>query len=170
VDHSRRRLPPAAALDRADPPSALYVADEKPDVIAATVPAGWKQIGRCGASRMGHVLQAHGVDSPTAASAAAGWGGDRVLLLGADSVTTGVALLTFDTDLDAAEAWQALSYALDDLVVGAGSTSTDQRRWLTPTAGHRRRAQGAAIAVITGAPLPSWRALLDDVWRWRVTR
>lgn len=151
----------------------LYLADEKPDAITGTAPAGWTRIHDAVWGEAGWAIffETHGVDARTAAAAAAGWGGDRVLLLGAaGGATTGVALITFDSDLDAAEAWQALSHALDTMVVGAEiANAADQRRWLDAdgriTVAERH---DGAIAIVTGAPLPSWRGLLDDVWRWKI--
>ena len=183
VDDAYRR-PPRSTEQILHPE--LYLADEKPHAIVAAVPAGWSKVhdavwGEAGWSTF---LEAHGVAAATAASAAAGWGGDRVVLLaeGTDTAaaatglrdpsrTVGLGLVTFDTDLDAVEAWESLSHALDALVVGAEiATATDQRRWIDAagryTVAERR---GAAIAIVTGAPVPAWRALLDGAWAWKVT-
>jgi hypothetical protein len=159
----------------------LYLADEKPQVITAVVPAGYTEIhsavwGEVGWSMF---LETHGVAPATAMSAAAGWGGDRVLLVAtagdtgavaSPTRTTGLALLTYDTALDATEAWDAMTRALDVMVVGTEiATSSDQHRWLDAmgriTVAERR---GAAIAIVTGATLPAWRTLLDGVWTWTV--
>lgn len=179
VDDAFRR-PPRSTEQILHPE--LYLADELPHAISAVAPAGWTQLheGVWGEAGWATFFEAHGVSAGAANSAAAGWGGDRVLLLAAAGDTTalatpqravGLAVITFDTDLDALEAWQALSHALDDLVVGAEvATDTDLRRWID-AAGRFTVAErhGAAIAVVTGAPLAAWRPLLDGAWRWRVT-
>ena len=178
VDDAFRR-PPRSTEQILHPE--LYLADEKPHVITAVVPPGMREVHQAvwGEAGWSMFYETHGVAPATAMSAAAGWGGDRVLLVAATGDagataapvrTTGLALLTFDTALDATEAWAALTHALDALVIGAEiSSATDRHRWLDATgritAAERR---GAAIAIVTGAPLPAWRALLDGVWTWKV--
>lgn len=177
VDDAFRR-PPRSTEQILHPE--LYLADEKPQEITATVPRGWSKVHEAvwGEQGWATFLEAHGVPARTAGSAAAGWGGDRVLLLAREGDTTaprspsrtvGLAVITFDTDLDATEAWEALSHALDGLVVGAEvSTSTDQRRWIDADGKHTvAERRGAAIAMTTGAPLSAWRPLLDQAWAWK---
>jgi hypothetical protein len=177
VDDAFRR-PPRSTEQILHPE--LYLADEKPHAITAAVPGGWVKVHDAvwGEHGWSTFFEAHGVDPRNAASAAAGWGGDRVVLLARDgdagavaspARTTGVAVISFDTDLDAAEAWQTLSHALDALVVGAEiATAIDQRRWIDADGRHTvAERRGAAIAIVTGAPLTAWRPLLDGAWGWR---
>ncbi len=179
VDDAFRR-PPRSTEQILHPE--LYLADERPHVISAVVPPGWSRLHEAvwGESGWSMFLETHGVATRTAMSAAAGWGGDRILLLAAAGDrgavasplrSTGLALITFDTAIDATEAWHTLSHALDTMVVGAEiAVATDEQRWLDAsgriTVAARR---GAAIAIVTGAPLRSWRALLEGVWQWKVT-
>jgi hypothetical protein len=179
VDDAFRR-PPRSTEQILHPE--LYLADEKPHVIEPVVPAGYTEIHRQVWGEVGWSMffETHGVSAGAAVSAAAGWGGDRVLLVASagdkDAVkaperTTGLALVSFDTALDATEAWEAMGSALDTMVIGTEiSTSGDQRRWLDAM-GRVTVAEkhGAMIAIITGAPLPAWRGMLDGVWQWKVT-
>lgn len=180
IDEVFTRRPPASTEQILHPE--LYLADERPDAIAPAPPpaaTGLAQLhsGVWGESGWGTFLRAHGVAADTAATAAAGWGGDRVVLLGpADGAahperTTGVALLTWDAEADALEAWDALGKALDAMVIGAGLVATDRElRWIGAdgriTAAER---QGDRIAIVVGAPLAHWRALLAGASRWKVT-
>ncbi len=160
----------------------LYLSDEKPHVIAAAVPAGFAQHHQqvWGEAGWAMFLMTHGIARAAAEKAAAGWGGDRVTLvaplgdtgaMNAPMRTTGLAKISFDSELDAIEAWQALSHALDTMVTGAQvGGGVDHVRWLDAT-GRITVAErkGAAIAIVTGSALPRWRALLDGVWQWKVT-
>jgi hypothetical protein len=178
VDDAFRR-PPRSTEQILHPE--LYLADEKPHVITPVVPAGHTEIHRQVWGEVGWsmFLETHGVAPGTAMSAAAGWGGDRVLLVAragdtgavkAPERTTGLALITFDTALDATEAWDALTRGLDGMVIGTEiSTAGDHRRWLDAmgriTVAEKR---GSAIAMVTGAALPDWRVMIDGVWTWNV--
>lgn len=180
VDEVFTRRPPASTEQVLHPE--LYLADHQPDRVREAPPPavtglGQLHAGNWGESGWGSFLRAHGVAPPTAASAAAGWGGDRVVLVGpADGAahperTTGVALTTWDSDVDAAEAWDALGKALDHLVIGAQLVQDDgQARWLGVdgriTAAERK---GDRIAIVVAAPPSAWRALLDGAWAWKVT-
>jgi len=187
-----RRLHPWTRVDQAfkDPPRSteqilhpeLYLADERPDQIAAgPAPAasGFKPVHQAvwGEAGWQMFLESHGVGAATAATAVAGWGGDRsVLYGGADAATrpggtVGVAVTTWDTEPDAVEFWHALGDALDGMVVGTRvSTGDDQVRWLDSdgrvTVAERR---GRRVVIVTGATLFGWRAYLDGAWQWKVT-
>ncbi len=154
---------------------ALFLAGEGPDEIAA--PKGALHAGVWGEEGWRVFLRAHGVDAAKAASAAAGWGGDRVALTGAaDAIatprrTTGVALTTWDSEVDALEFWNALGQALDALVVGPEVVVEPTRIvWLDAdgrvTAAELRDRR---IAFVTGAGVVRWRAALDDAWTWPIT-
>jgi hypothetical protein len=179
VDDVFRKRPPRSTEQVLHPE--LYVADERPDQITATKPAAITGLVQLDASSWGEAgwgtfLRAHGIAATTAASAAAGWGGDRVVLLGPvdgaahPETTTGIAVTTWDSEVDAREAWDALGRALDALVIGAPLVTDDAAlRWLDAdgrvTAAERK---GARIAIVVGAPLVHWRTLLDGAWTWKV--
>ena len=181
VDDVFRKRPPASTEQVMHPE--LYLSDARPDLITATPPPASLGLAQLNTSNWGEAswgmfLRAHGVAPDTAASAAAGWGGDRVVLLGtADGPahperTTAVAMTTWDSEVDGAEAWDALGKALEQMVIGAAlSADDDQVRWLDAdgriTAAERR---GDRIAIVVGAPLGSWRALLDSAWTWKIKR
>ena len=181
VDDVFRKRPPASTEQVMHPE--LYLSDARPDVITAAPPPaslGLTQLNATtwGEASWGMFLRAHGVASDTATSAAAGWGGDRVVLLGTGDGpahperTTAVAVTSWDTEVDGAEAWDALGKALEQMVIGAAlSADDDQVRWLDAdgriTAAERR---GDRIAIVVGAPLGSWRALLDSAWTWKIKR
>ena len=159
----------------------LYLADAGPDRITAAAPpasTGLVQLQRAnwGEAGWGSFLRSHGVAPDAATTAAAGWGGDRVVLIGpADGAadparTTALALTTWDSEADALEAWDALGRALEDLVVGAPLVADDHEvRWLGAdgriTAAERR---GDRIAIVIAAPLWSWHRLVAATWGWKV--
>ncbi len=179
VDDVFRKRPPRSTEQILHPE--LYLADHRPQPIRERKPAATTGLVQLHASTWGEAgwgsfLRSHGVVATTAASAAAGWGGDRVVLLGLvdgaahPETTTGLALLTWDSDVDASEAWDALGRALDAMVIGAPLAAGDaELRWLDAdgrvTAAERK---GARIAIVVGAPLAHWRTLLDGAWAWNV--
>ena len=121
-------------------------------------------------------MLANGVAADVAATASAGWGGDRVALRGTTAQvakpwrTTGVAMTTWDTDVDALEFWDAASRAMDRLAMGSTAEEQDDRIvWMTwhgkVTAMEKRDRR---ITIVTGATLTTWRAALDDAWRWKI--
>ncbi len=180
VDELFTKRPPVSTEQILHPE--LYLADERPDAIAPRPPAaatGLVQLHAAtwGEAGWGTFLRSHGVAPATASSAAAGWGGDRVVLVGtADGAasperTTALALLTWDTEADALEAWDALGKALEAMVIGVALVADDhQHRWLGAdgriTTAERR---GDRIAIVVAAPIGHWRALLDGAWTWKVT-
>ena len=153
---------------------ALYLAGEQPDVI--TAPPGALHTGVWGEEGWRVFLRAHGVGAEKAASAAAGWGGDRVILTGGPQAiaspgrATGVAMTTWDAPVDALEFWGALSSALDGLAVGSQVIAEPQRMvWLEidgrVTAAELRDRQ---VAIVTGASALGWPTALADAWTWKI--
>lgn len=156
---------------------ALYFADARPDAITPTADPTTIDSAVWGEEGWREFLLAHGVDAERAAQAMAGWGGDRVVVRGAPAAVAapwravGSAVLTWDTDVDALEFWDAASHALDHLAAGTLIVDAPDRMvWLSwqgrVTAMARR---DRAIAVVTGAPLTRWSAVLADAWRWSIT-
>ena len=155
---------------------ALYFADARPDVITAPADPLQLDAGVWGEEGWREFLLANGVAADVAATASAGWGGDRVALRGTTAQvakpwrTTGVAMTTWDTDVDALEFWDAASRAMDRLAMGSTAEEQDDRIvWMTwhgkVTAMEKRDRR---ITIVTGATLTTWRAALDDAWRWKI--
>ncbi len=180
VDEVFTRRPPASTEQILHPE--LYLANARPIAIAERKPpvvTGLVQLHAAtwGEAGWGSYFRSHGVAVEQAGSAAAGWGGDRVVLIGpADGAahptrTTGVALTAWDSEADALEAWDATGKALEAMVIGAPLVADEREvRWLGAdgrvTAAERR---GDRIAIVVGAPFSHWRALLADAWTWKVT-
>ncbi len=182
-----RRRQPWSAVDAAfaRPPRsteqilhvAKYLADEKPIAIAASAPAAlpgyaiastttWGELG------FGVFLESHGVGQLVAHEAAAGWGGDRVIVLAkpdqhAPERAVGLARVEWDSEVDAVEAEEAAVRALDDAVVGAPIEHAPGRtRWLAldgTCAWVERRGGGLVMAI--GVPLWAAGPLADEVWK-----
>lgn len=104
---------------------------EKPVFIKASVPpamVGYKLAydNVSGEMALAVMLEVHGVSPGVAAAAAAGWGGDRTVVLTppghTGSVSAAVAVLSsdWDAEADAIEFFEALSYALPS-IAGRGS-------------------------------------------------
>jgi hypothetical protein len=179
IDDVFTRRPPVSTEQVMHPE--LYLADQRPDVIVDAPPPASSGLVKLhaavwGEAGWGTFLRAHGVATETSQSAAAGWGGDRVVLVGpADGAahperTTALALITWDSEADALEAWDALGKALDAMVTGAGLATTGaELRWIDAegriTAAERK---GDRIAIVVGAPLFQWRGLLAGAWTWKV--
>jgi hypothetical protein len=166
VDAAFRR--PPRSTEQVLHPEA-YLADDKPVKVGVGLPralAGWT-VGHhtvWGEAGITVFLAEHGVAASTAATAAAGWGGDRaVLYLPASGTRAGIAVLrsVWDSEADAIEAEESLVRAVDQLVVGtalAGQAwfGLDGRlSWVERT--------GAAVTVVVAAPValaPALRAEL----------
>ena len=169
-----RRTRPWSAVDAAfkRPPRSMeqilhlekYLADEKP--IAVTVGdsplAGYDITGSEVWGELGvrSFLRSHGVSEETATRAAAGWGGDRAIVLakpGENNArrTIGLARFEWDTELDAREAQAALEHAVDAMSPGATLDQTMERtRWLAldgTVSVVERKGQG--VVIIIGAPV-----------------
>jgi hypothetical protein len=128
-DSTEQVIHPEKFLER-DPPIAVTV----PASLPSTLGAGWSNGG---ADTLGELqlriwLNEGGVPTSAASQAAAGWGGDRVMLLDAPGGATAVAMITeWDTPADAAEFATAAKTALAGLkltgVVSQSGSATQVR-------------------------------------------
>src|SRR5215468_4495475 len=181
-----RRRQPWSAVDAAfaRPPRSteqilhpeLYLADEPPIPIEVRVPAAlpgfaiahstvWGELG------FGLWLRSRGVDEHTADEAAAGWGGDRVVVLARPGDrrvdrAVGIARTEWDTEVDAIEAAEAAGKALADLVVGGTIDRTANRMRLFGIDGTVSwlERKGPSLVIVLGAPAWSAAALATEVW------
>src|SRR5215467_3894562 len=133
-----RRRQPWSAVDAAfiRPPKSTeqilhpdrYFADDPPVPIEARAPAALAGFAIAHSTVWGELgfalwLRSHGVVEATADEAAAGWGGDRAIVLArpgdrrADKAV-GIARFEWDSEVDAIEAAEAAGKALADAVVG----------------------------------------------------
>jgi hypothetical protein len=181
-----RRHQPWSAVDAAfaRPPRSTeqilhperYLADDPPVPIEARAPAAlpgfaiahstvWGELG------FGLWLRSRGVDEHTADEAAAGWGGDRVVVLArpgdrrADRAV-GIARTEWDTEADAIEAAEAAGKALADLVVGGTIDRSANRMRLFGIDGTVSwiERKGPSLVIVVGAPAWSAAALATEVW------
>jgi len=124
------------------------------------------------------LLREHDVDVGRAETAAAGWGGDRVVVYareGQDAArhAVGVALTSWDADIDAMELEEAVIDALDTLVTG---TIVEEGRGRTVWLGADLRVSlvervDDQVLLIVGAPLATKDTIAADVWKsWTVKR
>ena len=114
----------------------------------------WGELG------MRSFLRTFGVSDEVSSRAAAGWGGDRAVVLAHEGETNArkmiaVARFEWDTEIDAREAQAALEHALDAMTVGATMDQTMERtRWLglDGTVSWIER-KGPSVVMVIGAPL-----------------
>ena len=181
-----RRRHPWSAVDAAfkRPPRSTeqilhperYLADELPIPVTIAAPASLADYAIVHSTVWGEFgfdvfLRSHGVDDEIAAQAAAGWGGDRAIVLAkpgdkrADRAV-GIARLEWDTEADAIEAKEAAIRALEDAITGATVEHTETRtRWLgiDGTASWVER-KGTSMIIVYGAPSTAADALLTAAW------
>ncbi|HEX4420406.1 MAG TPA: hypothetical protein VH165_20970 [Kofleriaceae bacterium] len=153
-----------------------YVADDPPVPVALDVPAALPGYTIAHSTVWGELgfdlwLRSHGVDDAIAAVAAAGWGGDRAIVLARPgdhraAQAVGIAHTEWDTEADAIEAAEAAGKALADTVVGATLERTATRTRLFGLDGTvswlERR--GATLILVVGAPSWSADALAAELW------
>jgi hypothetical protein len=179
-----RRRQPWSAVDAAfaRPPRSTeqvlhldkYEQDEKPIAVVATVPASLAGYAIAQSTVWGELgfdvfLRAHGVGELAAQEAAAGWGGDRVIVLAHEGDTKaehaiGIARLEWDTDIDAVEAAESAVRALD-APGGVVAQSPTRIEWLgldgTRSWVERR---GKSLVIVVGAPAVVADALAAEAW------
>lgn len=116
-------------------------------------------------------LRSHGVAEDVATQAAAGWGGDRAVVLAKPDEkhaerAVGIARFEWDTEADAIEANEAVVRAFDDAIAGATIERSELlTRWLgldgTASSVERR---GTSIVIVYGAPSIVAEPLVAEVW------
>jgi hypothetical protein len=116
-------------------------------------------------------LRAHGIDPATATEAAAGWGGDRTLVLAKDGDTrphmaVGVSRTEWDSEADAIEAHEAAVKALDATIAGSVIEHTRTRtRWLSVEGNESWvERKGPSMVMVHGAPVWAAESLLTEAW------
>jgi hypothetical protein len=153
-----------------------YLAGDEPVPVQVSVPAalrGWTFGVSTVWGELGFdlFLRAHGVDLSVAAEAAAGWGGDRMVVLvksgdPSPEHAIGLARMEWDSEADAIEAAEAATRAMDHATAGATVDHAETRtRWLaldgTVSWVERR---GPSLVLVRGAPASLAEALATDVW------
>ena len=181
-----RRRQPWSAVDGAfaKPPRSTeqvihperYLAGDEPTPITIAPLAALRGFTKAHETVWGELgfelfLKAHGVDADAAATASAGWGGDRVVTLTRDADkrperATGVSRSEWDSEADALEAFESLEKALDDAVTGATIDHVGTKtRWMaldgSVTWLERR---GPSIVMVIGCPAWAADALAAEAW------
>lgn len=181
-----RRHQPWSAVDAAfaRPPKSTeqiihperYVADDPPVPIEARVPAALPGFAIAHSTVWGELgfalwLRSHGIDERVADEAAAGWGGDRVVLLSRPGErrpgrAVGMARTEWDSEADAIEAAEAAAKALSHAVVGTSLEESPNRMRLFGVDGTVSwiERKGPSLVIVIGAPLWSADALASQVW------
>jgi len=181
-----RRRQPWSAVDSAflRPPRSTeqilhperYLADDRPVPIAIRVPAALPGFAIAHSTVWGELgtalwLRSHGVDEHSADEAAAGWGGDRAVVVARPGDrrigrAVGIARTEWDSEADAIEAAEAAGKALADLVVGGTLDRTANRTRLFGLDGTVSwiERKGPALVIVVGAPAWSAVALATEVW------
>ncbi|MGE3545035.1 MAG: hypothetical protein AB7L28_13935, partial [Kofleriaceae bacterium] len=181
-----RRRQPWSAVDAAfaRPPRSTeqilhperYFAGDQPVPIQITPPIALRGFSQLHTTVWGELgfdlfLRSHGIDEATAAQAAAGWGGDRVIVLARPGDprperAVAIARTEWDTEVDAIEAAEAVGHVLDRFVVGATLNATQtSTRWMAidGTVSWIER-KGPSLVVVLGAPLWAADALAAEIW------
>ena len=153
-----------------------YLANDAPIPVALDAPAalpGFSIVDRTVWGELGYDLwlRSHGIDERGAAEAAAGWGGDRMIVLARPSehraaLAVGIARSVWDSEADASEAAEAAGKALADSVVGGTVERTPARLRMFGVDGtvswvERRK---ASLVIVIGAPAWSADALATELW------
>jgi len=181
-----RRRQPWSAVDAAfaRPPKSTeqilhperYVADDPPIPIEAKLPAALPGFAIVHSTVWGELgfdlwLRSHGADERSAAGAAAGWGGDRVIVLARPgeqraAKAVGIARTEWDTEADAIEAAEAAGKALGEAVVGGTTLRSATRLQLFGIDGTVSwiERKGPSLVIVIGAPIWSAEALATEVW------
>jgi hypothetical protein len=155
---------------------ALYLADDPPIPIEARAPAALPGFVIAHSTVWGELgfdlwLRSHGVDERSAAEAAAGWGGDRVIVLARPGArraakAVGIARTEWDSEADAIEAAEAAGKALSEAVVGGTleRSATMMRLFGVDGTISWIERRGSSLIIVLGAPAWSAAALATEVW------
>jgi hypothetical protein len=181
-----RRRQPWSAVDAAfaRPPRSTeqilhperYFADDRPVPIDVRVPAALPGFAIAHSTVWGELgfslwLRSHGIDEHIADEAAAGWGGDRVVVLARPGdrrpgKAVGIARADWDSEADAIEAAEAAAKALSASLLGATVDATPTRTRLLALDGTLSwlERRGPSLIVVRGAPVWAADALAAEVW------
>jgi hypothetical protein len=152
-----------------------YVADDPPVPVKLGIPAALPGYAIASSTVWGELgfdlfLRSHHVDEAVAAVAAAGWGGDRAIILTHDGDTApehavGIVRIVWDSEADAIEATEAAARALDDAIVGgAAERSQTHTRWVGldgRISWIERR--GPSLVMVIGTPPSAANALAAEL-------
>jgi len=180
-----RRRQPWKAVDAAfaKPPRSTeqilhperYLAGDEPTSVAIDPPVALRGYAVAHQTVWGELgfqlfLRSHGVDAAAAATAAAGWGGDRAIVLARTGerrphLAVGIARAEWDSEADAIEAHEAAVKALDAAVGAVIEHAPTKTRWLalegTQSWVERR---GSSLVIVIGAPVWAASALATEAW------
>ncbi len=181
-----RRRQPWSAVDAAfkKPPTSTeqvmhperYLANDEPIAIAIDPIASLKGYALAHKTVWGELgfelfLRAHGIDARTAAEAAAGWGGDRAIVMtkGTDKRAEracGISRSEWDSEADAIEAHEAVVKALDSSIAGSVLEHTRTRtKWMgVDGLVSWAERKGPSIVIVHGAPAWAADVLLAEAW------
>ncbi len=180
-----RRRQPWSAIDAAfaKPPQSTeqvmhpdrYLADDEPvPVVIDPLPVlrGYTRAHHTVWGELGFqlFLRSNGIDAATATAAAAGWGGDRTIVLARDAdrrphQAVGVSRSEWDSEADAIEAHEAAVKALDKGVGAVVEHTLTRTRWLGVEGMMSWvERKGASLVIVIGAPVWSAETLATDVW------
>jgi hypothetical protein len=119
------------------------------------------------------ILQQHGVARERAERAAAGWGGDRLVIYDAPAGSLAIDLSVWDAEADAVEAADALIEALPSLAGATPDGYTEKGSIFASAAGADGtlsivERKGTKILLLVGAPAELADKIRADVWsRWK---
>jgi hypothetical protein len=153
-----------------------YLHDEKPVAVTAAVLPSLPDYAIAHQTVWGELgfelfLRAHGVSVDVAAEAAAGWGGDRAIVLAKPGDlhaghAIGLIRLAWDSEVDAIEAHDAAVRAVDRTTPGATLANGElQTRWLglDGTVSYVER-RGSSLVIGLGIPARIADAVIADAW------
>ena len=116
-------------------------------------------------------LRSNSVPASTATEAAAGWGGDRTIVLAKPGdkrphLAVGISRSEWDTEADAIEVHEAAVKALDATIAGSVvDHSRTRTRWLSVEGNMSWvERKGPSIVMVHGAPVWASESLLTEVW------
>jgi hypothetical protein len=153
-----------------------YLADDRPVPLELEPPPalrGYTRVHRTVWGELGFqvLLRSHGVPESRAAIAAAGWGGDRAIVLARDGDprperAAAISRSEWDSEADALEAAEAVTHALAAAVVGGVVEQSPTRtQWLAidGTAAWVER-RGPSLVIAIGVPAWAAAAVAREAW------